>query len=146
MSKLPPDGKEVPFVLPTFKPSYIQPQGARYSNYPTGQQGISSHLYCSCMFRKHLQHKSASSQLTEIVSLEYVKSNLLIYVVPSMSLSTAGSARSAYAERKAEILGISTKAYDIDPAAIPASHTVYHISPGSTLEDKSLLTTPGRHY
>ncbi|XP_063039560.1 tandem C2 domains nuclear protein isoform X1 [Engraulis encrasicolus] len=93
LSKLPPDGKEVPFVLPTFKPSYIQPQGARYSNYPTGQQG---------------------------------------------------SARSAYAERKAEILGISTKAYDIDPAAIPASHTVYHISPGSTLEDKSLLTTPAQ--
>lgn len=37
MSKLPPDGKEVPFVLPTFKPSYIQPQGSRYASYQTGQ-------------------------------------------------------------------------------------------------------------
>ncbi|KAL2099178.1 hypothetical protein ACEWY4_005658 [Coilia grayii] len=89
MSKLPPDGKEVPFVLPTFKPSYIQPQGARYASYQTGQ---------------------------------------------------LGSARTAYAERKAEILGTSSKAYDLD-STLPAGHMIYHISPASTrrsnLEDKS---------
>uniref|UniRef100_A0A672Q2Q8 Tandem C2 domains, nuclear n=1 Tax=Sinocyclocheilus grahami TaxID=75366 RepID=A0A672Q2Q8_SINGR len=28
LSKLPPDGREVPFVVPNFKPSYIQPRGA----------------------------------------------------------------------------------------------------------------------
>ncbi|XP_036431081.1 tandem C2 domains nuclear protein [Colossoma macropomum] len=33
LSKLPPDGKEVPFVLPSFRPSYIQPRGAAYPNY-----------------------------------------------------------------------------------------------------------------
>ncbi|KAL6488056.1 hypothetical protein MHYP_G00046820 [Metynnis hypsauchen] len=33
LSKLPPDGKEVPFVLPSFRPSYIQPRGAPYPNY-----------------------------------------------------------------------------------------------------------------
>lgn len=38
LSKLPPDGREVPFVVPTFKPSYIQPRGAQYSGYNTGQQ------------------------------------------------------------------------------------------------------------
>uniref|UniRef100_A0A8C2WLN2 Tandem C2 domains, nuclear n=1 Tax=Cyclopterus lumpus TaxID=8103 RepID=A0A8C2WLN2_CYCLU len=32
LSKLPPDGRDVPFVLPTFKASYIQPRGSRYAN------------------------------------------------------------------------------------------------------------------
>ncbi|XP_071001303.1 tandem C2 domains nuclear protein-like [Oncorhynchus clarkii lewisi] len=35
LSKLPLDGKEIPFVLPTFKPSYIQPRGSRYLGYQT---------------------------------------------------------------------------------------------------------------
>ncbi|XP_061599603.1 tandem C2 domains nuclear protein [Cololabis saira] len=54
LSKLPPDGREVPFVLPTFRPSYVQPRAPRS---PPLQYGLHS------------------------------------------------SARSAYAERKAELLG-----------------------------------------
>lgn len=38
MSKLPPDGRDVPFVLPTFKASYIQPRGPGYPNPPAGPQ------------------------------------------------------------------------------------------------------------
>lgn len=38
LSKLPPDGREVPFIIPTFKPSYIQPRGAQYSGHNIGQQ------------------------------------------------------------------------------------------------------------
>jgi len=38
LSKLPPDGREVPFIIPNFKPSYIQPRGAQYSGYNIGQQ------------------------------------------------------------------------------------------------------------
>lgn len=38
LSKLPPDGREVPFVLPTFKASYIQPSGSRFPNLPPGPQ------------------------------------------------------------------------------------------------------------
>ena len=38
LSKLPPDGREVPFVLPTFKASYIQPRGPRYPNLQSGLQ------------------------------------------------------------------------------------------------------------
>uniref|UniRef100_A0A8C1BLU5 Tandem C2 domains, nuclear n=2 Tax=Cyprinus carpio TaxID=7962 RepID=A0A8C1BLU5_CYPCA len=38
LSKLPPDGREVPFIIPTFKPSYIQPRGSQYSGYNIGQQ------------------------------------------------------------------------------------------------------------
>lgn len=38
LSKLPPDGRDVPFIIPTFKPSYIQPKGAQYSGYNIGQQ------------------------------------------------------------------------------------------------------------
>lgn len=32
LSKLPPGGREVPFVLPTFKASYVQPRGPRFPN------------------------------------------------------------------------------------------------------------------
>ncbi|XP_055718431.1 tandem C2 domains nuclear protein-like [Salvelinus fontinalis] len=35
LSKLPPGGKDVPFVIPTFKPSYIQPPDSRYLGYQT---------------------------------------------------------------------------------------------------------------
>ncbi|XP_045563140.1 tandem C2 domains nuclear protein [Salmo salar] len=35
LSKLPPGGKDVPFVIPTFKPSYVQPPGSRYLGYLT---------------------------------------------------------------------------------------------------------------
>lgn len=38
LSKLPPDGREVPFVLPTFKASYIQPRGSQYPNLQSGLQ------------------------------------------------------------------------------------------------------------
>ncbi|KAI4905025.1 hypothetical protein NFI96_020185, partial [Prochilodus magdalenae] len=33
LSKLPPDGKEVPFVLPSLRPSYVQPRGPPYPSY-----------------------------------------------------------------------------------------------------------------
>ncbi|KAK1791260.1 hypothetical protein P4O66_013282 [Electrophorus voltai] len=35
-SKLPPDGREIPFVLPSFRPSYVQPRGTRYNNFQSG--------------------------------------------------------------------------------------------------------------
>lgn len=38
LSKLPPDGREVPFVLPTFKASYIQPRGSCFPNLQAGPQ------------------------------------------------------------------------------------------------------------
>lgn len=40
LSKLPPDGREVPFVLPTFKASYIQPRGSQYPNLQSGLQSM----------------------------------------------------------------------------------------------------------
>ncbi|XP_034015207.1 tandem C2 domains nuclear protein [Thalassophryne amazonica] len=45
ISKLPPDGKEVPFVLPTLKPSYIQPKGPRYPNLHSGLQSSARYTY-----------------------------------------------------------------------------------------------------
>ncbi|KPP79559.1 tandem C2 domains nuclear protein-like, partial [Scleropages formosus] len=38
ISKLPPDGREVPFVVPLFRPSYVQPSGSLYSAYQKGLQ------------------------------------------------------------------------------------------------------------
>lgn len=41
LSKLPPHGREVPFVLPTFKASYVQPRGALFPNLQAGPQSRS---------------------------------------------------------------------------------------------------------
>lgn len=45
LSKLPPDGKEIPFVLPSFRSSYVQPQGMQYSSYQPGLQGSARATY-----------------------------------------------------------------------------------------------------
>ncbi|XP_071354816.1 tandem C2 domains nuclear protein [Trachinotus anak] len=49
LSKLPPDGREVPFVLPTFRASYIQPRGSRFPNL---QSGLQSSARCTYAERK----------------------------------------------------------------------------------------------
>ncbi|KAK2826636.1 hypothetical protein Q5P01_020850 [Channa striata] len=76
LSKLPPDGREVPFVLPTFKASYIQPTGSRY---PSLQSGPQSSARCTYAQRKaellassHFAYSPESSfhrgQMAEYVS------------------------------------------------------------------------------
>ncbi|XP_036398965.1 tandem C2 domains nuclear protein [Megalops cyprinoides] len=45
LSKLPADGREVPFVVPMFKPSYIQPSGSHYSGYQDSFQGSARCTY-----------------------------------------------------------------------------------------------------
>ncbi|CAG5866787.1 unnamed protein product [Menidia menidia] len=42
-SKLPLDGREVPFVLPTFKPSYVQPNVDNFTNLKPGPQARSTY-------------------------------------------------------------------------------------------------------
>ncbi|XP_035240217.1 tandem C2 domains nuclear protein [Anguilla anguilla] len=49
LSKLPPHGKEVPFVVPMFKPSYIQPSGSLYPSY---QEGLHGSARCTYVDRK----------------------------------------------------------------------------------------------
>ncbi|KAM4624850.1 tandem C2 domains nuclear protein [Polymixia lowei] len=83
LSKLPPDGKEVPFVLPTFKPSYIQPRGTRYPNLQSGLQS---------------------------------------------------SARTTYAERKAELVGTGPAVYHPESSFHHAQKAEYS-SPGSARRD-----------
>uniref|UniRef100_A0A673BXI6 C2 domain-containing protein n=1 Tax=Sphaeramia orbicularis TaxID=375764 RepID=A0A673BXI6_9TELE len=59
LSKLPPDGREVPFVLPTFKASYIQPRGSRFPNLQSGLQSMYQQTQNNTMpiclsFRMHI--------------------------------------------------------------------------------------------
>nr|XP_019953536.1 PREDICTED: tandem C2 domains nuclear protein [Paralichthys olivaceus] len=50
LSKLPPYGREVPFVLPTFKASFIQPRGS--PRLPTLQSGLHNSARCTYAERK----------------------------------------------------------------------------------------------
>ncbi|KAM3870876.1 tandem C2 domains nuclear protein [Diretmus argenteus] len=92
LSKLPPDGRDVPFVLPTFKPSYIQPRGSRY---------------------------------------------------PSLQSGPQSSARTTYAERKAELSGTTHIIYNPESSFHQGQVTAY-VSPGSTRRDllKNRSSTP----
>ncbi|XP_041827080.1 tandem C2 domains nuclear protein [Melanotaenia boesemani] len=83
LSKLPPDGKEVPFVLPTFKASFVQPRGPQFPNLQPGPQS---------------------------------------------------SARSTYAERKADLLGTGSFAYNPESFFHQGYMSAY-ISPGLTRRD-----------
>ncbi|KAK5617314.1 hypothetical protein CRENBAI_007912 [Crenichthys baileyi] len=83
VSKQPPGGREVPFVVPTFKTSYIQPRDRQCSSL---QPGLHS------------------------------------------------SARSTYAERKAELLGTSFFPYNSESIFHQGSMSAY-ISPGSARQD-----------
>ncbi|KAA8581828.1 hypothetical protein FQN60_008568 [Etheostoma spectabile] len=59
LSKLPPDGREVPFVLPTFKASYVQPRGSRYPNLQSGPQSSAR-----CRYAERKAELLGSSQFT----------------------------------------------------------------------------------
>lgn len=67
LSKLPPDGREVPFVLPTFRASYIQPRGPQFPNLPPGPQ---SSARCTYAARKAELQGAASGSSQFIYSPE----------------------------------------------------------------------------
>lgn len=58
LSKLPPDGREVPFVLPTFKASFIQPSGSRFPNLQSGLQSM--YLLKNYVRKEHTQSTSVT--------------------------------------------------------------------------------------
>ncbi|KAJ3613743.1 hypothetical protein NHX12_019989, partial [Muraenolepis orangiensis] len=45
LSKMPSDGREVPFVLPTFQPTYVQPRGTKYPSVQPGPQSSAVSRY-----------------------------------------------------------------------------------------------------
>uniref|UniRef100_A0A672Q1D0 Tandem C2 domains, nuclear n=1 Tax=Sinocyclocheilus grahami TaxID=75366 RepID=A0A672Q1D0_SINGR len=77
LSKLPPDGREVPFVVPNFKPSYIQPRGAQYSAYNIGQQSATRTTYAE---RK--AELAGAGQMMYDPDLTLNSSHMISYVSP----------------------------------------------------------------
>ncbi|XP_072313731.1 tandem C2 domains nuclear protein [Eucyclogobius newberryi] len=71
LSKMPPDGRVVPFVLPTFKPSYVQP---RVQMFPNLQPGPQSSARCTYAERKAELLGSTycpESSLHQVQTIEY---------------------------------------------------------------------------
>ncbi|XP_076605272.1 tandem C2 domains nuclear protein [Chaetodon auriga] len=85
LSKLPPDGREVPFVLPTFKASYIQPRGSRYPSLQSGLQSSARSTYserkAELLGTSHLPYSLESSfrqgQMAEFISPGSTRRNTL---------------------------------------------------------------------
>uniref|UniRef100_A0A3B3RCS0 Tandem C2 domains, nuclear n=1 Tax=Paramormyrops kingsleyae TaxID=1676925 RepID=A0A3B3RCS0_9TELE len=74
LSKLPADGRDVPFVLPAFKSSYVQPSGSQYPVY-------GDDLHCifgksSCKAVTHVLHNVIVSPLQRYDSVSSVRSSV----------------------------------------------------------------------
>ncbi|XP_059374262.1 tandem C2 domains nuclear protein-like [Carassius carassius] len=77
LSKLPPDGREVPFFVPNFNPSYIQPRGAQHSGYNIGQQSATRTTYAE---RK--AELAIAGQMMYDPDLTLNRSHMICYVSP----------------------------------------------------------------
>ncbi|MCI4376869.1 hypothetical protein PGIGA_G00193430 [Pangasianodon gigas] len=77
LSKLPPDGKEIPFVLPSFRSSYIQPQGMQYSSYQAGLHGSARATYAE---RK--AELSSAGQFTYDPTYPFNPGHVISYISP----------------------------------------------------------------
>uniref|UniRef100_A0A8C1BVT5 Tandem C2 domains, nuclear n=1 Tax=Cyprinus carpio carpio TaxID=630221 RepID=A0A8C1BVT5_CYPCA len=77
LSKLPPDGREVPFFVPNFKTSYIQPREAQNSGYNIGQQSATRTTYAE---RK--AELAGAGQMMYDPDLTLNSSHLISYVSP----------------------------------------------------------------
>ncbi|XP_010749727.3 tandem C2 domains nuclear protein [Larimichthys crocea] len=80
LSKLPPDGREVPFVLPTFKASYIQPRGSRF---PSLQAGPQSSARCTYAERK--AELVGTSQFTYSPESSFHQGQVFEFISPGSS-------------------------------------------------------------
>ncbi|TKS87133.1 Tandem C2 domains nuclear protein [Collichthys lucidus] len=80
LSKLPPDGREVPFVLPTFKASYIQPRGSRF---PSLQAGPQSSARCTYAERK--AELVGTSQFTYSPESSFHQGQMFEFISPGSS-------------------------------------------------------------
>ncbi|MBN3287041.1 TAC2N protein, partial [Polyodon spathula] len=88
LSRPPLDGKQVPFVVPTLKPSYIQPNSQLNSSYPEGLQGSAK-----SMFNDRKGELSGMSQLGVDPDAVFHPSYMLHHVSP-------GSARRPHQQIK----------------------------------------------
>lgn len=77
LSKLPPDGREVPFVLPTFKASYVQPRGSRYPNLQSGPQSSAR-----CTYAERKAELLGSSQMSYSPESSFHQVQLAEYFSP----------------------------------------------------------------
>ncbi|XP_034089302.1 tandem C2 domains nuclear protein [Gymnodraco acuticeps] len=77
MSKLPPNGRVVPFVLPTFKASYIQPRGSRYPNLQSGPQSSAR-----CTYAERKAELLGSSQFTYSPEASFHQGQMATYFTP----------------------------------------------------------------
>lgn len=77
LSKLPPNGREVPFVLPTLQASYIQPRGQLFPNL---QPGLQSSARCTYAERK--AELLGSSQFTYSTESSFHQIQMNQYLSP----------------------------------------------------------------
>ncbi|XP_068194980.1 tandem C2 domains nuclear protein [Antennarius striatus] len=80
ISKLPPDGREVPFVLPTLKASYIQPRGSRYPNLQSGPQSSAQ-----CTYNERKAELLGSIPLTYSPESSFHQGHMIDYISPGSS-------------------------------------------------------------
>ncbi|KAJ8411933.1 hypothetical protein AAFF_G00155710 [Aldrovandia affinis] len=77
LSKLPPNGREVPFIVPIFKPSYIQPSGSQYASYQEGLQGSAR-----CSYADRKAELTGASHIVYDPGTTFQSGHIMNYVSP----------------------------------------------------------------
>ncbi|XP_068608134.1 tandem C2 domains nuclear protein [Brachionichthys hirsutus] len=135
ISKLPPDGREVPFVLPSLKASYIQPRGSRY---PLLQSGPQSSARCTYTERK--AELLGSVPLTYSPESSFHQDHMIDYVSPgSARRDTLKSRKSSHQSRGRTLMPrgdqrLSSSMFDL---SISQGHIQRFDSNGSFLSSTS---------
>lgn len=87
LSKMPPDGREVPFVLPTFKTSYVQPRDLHSPNLQAGMHSMS--LYQLECFQRFIER--IILQAESIINVELKKGARQSRSISDLSMANENS-------------------------------------------------------
>ncbi|XP_041132777.1 tandem C2 domains nuclear protein isoform X1 [Polyodon spathula] len=140
LSRLPLDGKQVPFVVPTLKPSYIQPNSQLNSSYLEGLQGSAR-----SMFTDRKGELSGMSQLGVDPDAVFHPSYMLHHVSPGSArrpsqqvkgLNKRGSVWDLKGNKSPVSPGLSSSMFDL---ATPHSHIQRYDSVSSVQSSESSM-------
>lgn len=114
LSKMPPNGQEVPFVLPTFKASYIQPKGQLFPNL---QPGLQSSARCTYAERK-----------AEILGSSQFSPESRLYQVQMTEYDSPGSSRRGTVKNIQTDFSQSPKGWTLKPGEQRLSSSMFDLS------------------
>ncbi|XP_028677666.1 tandem C2 domains nuclear protein [Erpetoichthys calabaricus] len=116
LSKIPPDGRQIPFIVPTFRPSYIQPFSQLSPGYADGLPGPAR-----SMFSDRKAELTTQSQLNHDFDVVYHPSYMMQHISPGTikrlqnekGLGTYGSVWDQKGGKQVNHAGLTCSVFDL---------------------------------